>query len=256
VLWHVEGTDLHLMGSIHLLEQTRHGLFPEAEQVYQKAQRVTFEHDMVTPPDMTLLKNVTGVLLSTQVPQPVFARAAREWANLGLDPTRMEQLQPWAVAMAIVAIGAAKRGINKSYGVDQVLWGRTDQDGKARTTLEMAADALAIFALSPIQEQVSALDYATNPPSAFQNDIDVMIQAWHDHDEGTFERILDHRLQMWPVGFEKLITGRNNAWMPNLVQLASDEIPTLVVVGALHCVGKDGIPKLLEGQGAQLSRVI
>jgi uncharacterized protein YbaP (TraB family) len=62
-------------------------------------------------------------------------------------------------------------------------------------------------------------------------------------------------MRTWPVGFEKLITGRNRAWLPKLVQLAADGIPTLVVVGALHCVGKEGIPKLLEGQGSRLSRV-
>ncbi|MDR3529320.1 MAG: TraB/GumN family protein [Rhodopila sp.] len=256
MLWHVEDTNLHLMGSIHVLGQTRHGLFPEAEQVYKSAQRVTFEHDMGQPPALTLLENVAGAALSTQVPPAVFASAAREWANLGLDPARLEQLQPWAAAFAIVAIGAAKRGIDQAYGVDKVLWVRTDQDGKERTTLEQPADALTIFALSPTREKVSLLNYATNPPSAFQNDMDVMIKAWHDHDAGTFEHILDHRLRMWPVGFEKLITGRNSAWMPDLVRLASDGIPTLVVVGALHCVGKDGIPTLLEGQGVQVSRVI
>jgi len=256
VLWHVVGTNLHLMGSIHVLEQTRHGLFPEAEHIYQTAHRVTFEHDMVTPPNPTLTQNIVGMPLSTQVPPAVFANTAREWANLGLDPARLEQLQPWVAAIAIAFIHAARRGIDEAHGVDKVLWGRTDQDGKTRTTLEKPGDALAIFGLSPAHEKASFLDYATNPPTAFQDDIDVMIEAWHNHDDGTFERILDHRLRMWPVGFEKLVTGRNRAWIPDLVQLAADRIPTLVVIGALHCVGKEGIPKLLEGQGSRLSRVV
>lgn len=94
MLWHVGDTGLSLMGSIHLLGQTRHGLYPEAEQIYQKVQRVTFEHDMVTPPDPVFLENSPGKRLSTQIPPAVFASAAKAWASLGLDPARLEQLQP------------------------------------------------------------------------------------------------------------------------------------------------------------------
>jgi uncharacterized protein len=256
VLWYVEGTNLHFMGSVHALEQTRHELFREAEEIYQKTQRVTFEHDMLTPPNPALIGNIPEKPLSTQVPSTVFARAAKEWANLGLDPARLEQCQPWAAAIGIVAVGAARRGIVEAHGVDKVLWVRAEQVGKTRTTLEKAEDALAVFVTSPDNEQASFLDYATNPPTTFQNDLDVIIKAWHDHDDVAIERILNHRLRMWPVGTEKLTTGRNRAWMPNILQLAADDIPTLVVVGALHCVGENGIPKLLERQGLRPLRVI
>ena len=256
MLWHVEDTNLHLMGSIHVLEQTRHGLFSEAEQIYQKVDRVVFEHDMVTPPDRLFIENIPGKPLSAQVSPAIFANASREWARLGLDPVRLEQLQPWIAAMAIVGIIAARRGIDEAYGVDKVLWGRTEQDGKTRSTLESQDDPLTIFTTLPTDEQAGFLNYATNPPAVFQNDINVMIKAWHGHDDGAIARILDHRLRMWPTGFEELITGRNRVWIPSLLQLAADNVPTLVVVGALHCVGKDGVLRLLERRGLRLSRVI
>jgi uncharacterized protein YbaP (TraB family) len=159
-------------------------------------------------------------------------------------------------AMAIGLLGAAKRGIDMAHGVDKALWGRAERDGKVRITLESQADLFTIIRTMPADETASFLDYATNPSIALQNDIDVMIKAWHDHDDGTMERILDHRLRMWPVGFKKLITGRNQAWMPSIARLAADGISTLVVVGALHCVGENGNPRLLEGRGSQLSRIV
>lgn len=205
---------------------------------------MTFEHDMVTAPDPAFLENGMGKRLSTQVPTEVFANASRAWANLGLNPARLEQLQPWVAAMAIVITGAATRGIQETHWVDNVLWGRAEQDGKTRTTLEKPDEALAIFSRLSAYEASSFLNYSTNPVTAFQNDLDVMMKAWHEHDEVTMERILDHRLRMWPAGFAQLITGRNRAWMPTLLQLAADNVPTLVVVGALHCVGMDGLPRL------------
>ena len=131
--------------------------------------------------------------------------------NLGLEPARLEQLQPWVAAMAIVVGGAAKRGIDVAHGVDKVLWDRTEHDGKTRTTLEKPEDALTAFIMSSDHEKTSFLDYPVNPPTTFQNDVEVMIKAWHDHDDGAIRRILDHRLRTWPIGFEKLIPSRNQA---------------------------------------------
>ncbi len=158
--------------------------------------------------------------------------------------------------MTIALTAAAKRGIDVAHGVDKVLWDRTQNDGKTRTTLEKPEDALAGFSMSPDHEKASFLDYAVNPPTAFQNDLDIMIKAWHDHDDGAISRILEHRHRMWPVGFEKLITGRNQAWIASITQLAADKTPTLVVVGALHCVGETGLLKLLEVRGLHPLRVI
>jgi uncharacterized protein len=157
--------------------------------------------------------------------------------------------------MAIGGRLAAQRGITESYGVDKLLWIRTEQDGKTRTTLELPAEALSTFSRAPPHEQASFLDYATNPASNFQEDIDVMVTAWHRHDESAFDRIRAHRFRMWPQCFAMAITGRNHAWVPSLLQLVADQVPTLVVVGVLHCVGEEGLPNLLMKAGKRLSRV-
>ncbi len=137
MFWHVENTKLYVLGSIHVLEQNRGGLFREAEQVYQEAERVVFEHDMIAPPDPIFIENPTGVTLSSQVPFSVFGAASREWSALGLPHARLEQLQPWTAAMSTAMTIANKRGLVVDAGVDKVLWNRADQDGKTKTTLEM-----------------------------------------------------------------------------------------------------------------------
>jgi uncharacterized protein len=190
------------------------------------------------------------------VPTVVFGNAAREWTNVDLAPERLEQLQPWIAAMVIGSRLAAQRGIIESHGADKVLWDRTEKDGKTRTTLESLSEALSIFSKAPPHEQASFLDYATNPVSNFQDDIDVIVGAWHQRDASAFDRIRAHRLRMWPECFGKALMGRNLAWMPCLFRLAADKVPTLVVVGALHCVGEEGLPNLLTKAGMRLSRVV
>jgi uncharacterized protein YbaP (TraB family) len=256
MLWKAADANLSLLGSVHVLDQRARALFPEAERTYAMAQRVAFEHDLMAAPDLSLIENAPGNPLSRQVPTVVFGNAAKEWVNVDLEPERLEQLQPWFAALVIGSRAAARRGIMESHGVDMMLWDRTEQDGKTRTTLEPLEQALSAFSKSPAHEQASFLDYATNPISNLQDDIDAMVNAWHRHDASAIVRIRAHRLRMWPECYGGAILGRNLAWMPLLLDLAADAVPTLVVVGALHCVGEQGLPNLLANAGLRFSRVV
>ncbi|MGA2364772.1 MAG: TraB/GumN family protein [Steroidobacteraceae bacterium] len=49
-----------------------------------------------------------------------------------------------------------------------------------------------------------------------------------------------------------LTTDRNRAWLPVITGLLHEDQDYLVIVGALHLVGKDGIIQLLQQQGFQV----
>ena len=246
MLWAVEGGNLHLMASIHISDQSRSALYPEAEQAYRDAERVTFEHDMVTPPSSATFENPPGQLLSQIVPSTVFANADNEWTMLGLPVQRLEQLQPWMAAMSIVVQRAMKRGFQLDYGVDKPLWLRTAAEGKARDILESADAALASFGSGPVAEQTLWLDFVTKPNSVADADFSEMMDAWHNHDDVTMERLLAERIAIMPIAFENAVANRNHLWMPALLNQVADPRRTLVVVGALHCVGEEGPPTLLK----------
>jgi uncharacterized protein YbaP (TraB family) len=46
-----------------------------------------------------------------------------------------------------------------------------------------------------------------------------------------------------------LTTDRNRRWLPKIVALLGDDQDYLVIVGALHLVGSDGLVELLRRQG-------
>jgi hypothetical protein len=46
-----------------------------------------------------------------------------------------------------------------------------------------------------------------------------------------------------------LTTDRNRRWLPRIVQLLNGDDNYLVVVGALHLIGHDGMVELLQRQG-------
>ncbi len=256
MLWAVKGANLYLLASIHLSDQARSVLYLEAEQAYRAAERVTFEHDMTQPPNISLMENQSGTLLSQQVPGGVFANAAAEWAKLSLDPARLEQLRPWAAAISSVAIRAMKRGLQEAYGVDKPLWQRAAQDGKTHEILELPDDAILSLGSGPLSEQTTWLDYVTSSPGVADKELDDLIDAWHRHDDAALEILFIHRLALLPITFGNALTRRNHLWMPALLKQAAEPTPTLVVVGALHCVGNEGVPNLLKNAGCPLYRMI
>ena len=255
MLWAAEGANVHLLASIHLSNKARSALYPEAERVYHLVERVTFEHNLTQPPNLLLMENQPGTLLSQQIPASVFANAVIEWTKLGLGAARLEQLQPWAASILSVLIRATKRGLQEAYGVDKPLWQRAIQDGKAIETLELPDDAIVSLGSGPLSEQTTWLDYVTSSPGMADKELDDLIDAWHRHDDAALKILLANRLALLPVTFGNAVTRRNQLWMPALLKQFAETIPTLIVVGAFHCVGDEGLPSLLQTAGIHLSRV-
>ena len=53
----------------------------------------------------------------------------------------------------------------------------------------------------------------------------------------------------FPGVYESLVVQRNKAWADNISDLLQEEDDYLVIVGALHLVGKDSVISLLARRG-------
>ncbi len=255
MLWANKAGNFHLLASIHLCDQARKTLYQEADAAYRAATRITFEHDLMVLPSLVAMDNAAGTLLSQQLPSAVFANAAAEWARLGLDPGRLEQLRPWAAALCIAIVRAMQRGLRDEFGVDKPLQKRAVQDGKAIALLEGSDEAVASLASGPLSEQLAWLEHVAGSPRLADGEMDDLIDSWHRCDGARLEALLANLLSRLPVTYGNAITRRNHLWLPALLEQGADSTRTLAVVGAFHCVGVESIPTLLEGAGMPLSRV-
>ena len=79
-----------------------------------------------------------------------------------------------------------------------------------------------------------------------------MITAWRNGDTKSLEQLLSESYAQYPELFRVLTTDRNRAWLPVITGLLHEDQDYLVIVGALHLVGKDGIIQLLQQQGFQV----
>jgi uncharacterized protein YbaP (TraB family) len=82
-----------------------------------------------------------------------------------------------------------------------------------------------------------------------------MIESWRTGDAAAVERIVLKDLQQEPVLYKRLLVERNNNWMPKLDALFARKGRALVVVGAAHLVGPDGLLTMFRAKGYKVEQL-
>ena len=76
-----------------------------------------------------------------------------------------------------------------------------------------------------------------------------LVEAWRTGDSPTVEKIVLADLKAEPVLYQRLLVERNRNWMPKIEALFARPTHALVVVGAAHLVGPDGLLAALKAKG-------
>ncbi|EHP40830.1 hypothetical protein OR16_23033 [Cupriavidus basilensis OR16] len=252
MLWQIRGTEVYLLGAIHVLDAPLSALVPAAERAYRASARVVFEVALDQPPDFGPAYFPEGDGLSQHLHPATFEQVRALWLDFGLPGPELERLRPVFAAMHLQFAVAARHGILAQHGVDRFLWGRTAADGRATDALEDGAEALRMLQCVPLAEQVSMLAFFAEQPELAAAEPADMVRWWRQGQAGPFATLLAQRRGQWPDTLAVLVDARNRLWVPKIRALIADRVPTLIVAGALHMVGDAGLPALLGAAGFDL----
>ena len=61
-------------------------------------------------------------------------------------------------------------------------------------------------------------------------------------------------MEKFPDLYRTLTTDRNRKWLPRIETMLHEKQDYLIIVGALHLIGKDGVVALLERQGYKVQQ--
>jgi uncharacterized protein YbaP (TraB family) len=76
------------------------------------------------------------------------------------------------------------------------------------------------------------------------------LAAWRTGDNEKLTQLLAVEYKGFPELYHSLVTERNQNWLPKIEALLTDsDKDYMVVVGALHLVGKNGLVQLLSQRG-------
>jgi uncharacterized protein YbaP (TraB family) len=256
--WQLRGAagTVYIAGSMHLLRAGDSRLPRTYEAAYREAERLVMEID-VDDLDPAAAAAFTaghatyppGPGLRAALGERRWQRARSEFARVGLQIESFDRLEPWAASLVYSVAGMARLGFEPELGVEEQLKTRAAADGKDITGLETLEFQLGLFdALSPA-DQARLLDLTIDDADGSAREIDRLTAAWSGGDVAALSRLLLREYRRFPTLYEALVYRRNRDWVPQVEALLQRDGDSLVVVGAMHLVGRDSLIELLRRRG-------
>ena len=267
LLWKVSDADnsIYLLGSFHLLKRDDYPLSKDIDNAFAAADKLVFE---VPPAEMQDPATAQKALaragygdartLSQVLPAGVRDRFNVLLQKQGGSIAQFDPFEPWFVNLTLVVGLSQSMGFRGEDGLDQHLMRRAAEANKPTSGLETVDAQLQALDNTPMKEQIASLREFVDDPDAMPGMLDELHRAWRQGDIAKLEALTrGEMLANTPETYRLLNVVRNEAWLPKLRKLldGSKSEDTLVVVGAMHLLGKDGVVERLRGTGYRVERV-
>lgn len=250
-----------LLGSVHMLQPADLPLPGEVQAAYARAGRVVLE---LAPQDLSP-EAAQAALQRIGVTAP--GRSSREllgeedWRRAegmaetaGVRAEAVAPLEPWFAALVIYTGKLAGAGFDAALGVDRQVIEWSLRDGLPASGLETLEEQLMLFKGLDDEMQREILLKTLEESGTLPAETAALIAAWREGDIGALAATLEQDFQHHAMLRDRLVGDRNRRWLPEVAALLDEPGTSLVVVGALHLVGPEGLPALLEEAGFGVRR--
>lgn len=262
-LWRVskEGKQLFLGGTVHLLAKEDLP-FPVAfDQAYERADTVVFETDMAALSDpqiqmrlISLLSYQDGRLLNQLISPGLYAALNSYLTERNMMPNMFIAMKPAGVILTMLAIEFKRLGISQA-GADSFYYQQAIADGKAVLALESIDTHLRFISHMGEGNEEQFLRQTLDDMKETEMMMKAIVQHWKRGDVHGLEQdvIQDMKLN-YPHMYQSLLVERNQQWLPQIKRMLDDDDVELILVGAGHLIGADGILKTLVDQGYRIEQ--
>ena len=190
-----------------------------------------------------------GQTLDGQLSAAGRARLRRIAPGLGLTARQLQPLRPWMAEVTLTVALAQRAGATSGGGVEQTLT-RDPNVTARRRAFETVEQQVALFADAPAKEQAAALEQTMREIEEDPRSYERLAKAWAASDLAALQaEALDPMRKQSPALFKRLVSDRNRAWTGMIVERLKGSGRTVVVVGAGHLIGRDGLPQRLRALG-------
>lgn len=257
-LWRVSknGTELFIGGTVHVLGKRDYPLPQEFSQAYAKSQMLVLETDLnsMKKPEMQSrflqkLMYDKGQSLKNHL-KPATYKALEQYLNrLNIPVTTMQQFKPTMVMLTLMMAELQRLDLAES-GVDEFFNQKALAEGKPLGQLESVEKQLEVLVnMGEGHEDeviLSTLDDLKNLPGMMKD----LKSAWRSGNLAQMEVLgIEPMRKDYPAIYQMLLVERNLNWLPQIEAFLTTPETELILVGAAHLAGKEGLLAQLRQHG-------
>ena len=266
LLWKVSDADnaVYLLGSFHLLRREDYPLSADVDAAFADAEGLVFElaPEEANAPDLparmaqAAMRTRAGTLERDLGPA-LWGKLQGYAAAHQLPLAQLAAFDPWFIGLTIALMEMGKQGLDTALGLDRHFMEGAARAGKPTAGLERGDEQIAVLAGMSLDEQRQMLADALQQAEEGQDRYRDLHAAWRAGDaERMWREMAAEMKRDYPALYRRINVQRNDAWLPKIEQrLARKDDDTLVVVGALHLLGEDGVVEKLRAKGYTVERI-
>lgn len=151
--------------------------------------------------------------------------------------------------LTVVGLKLQAMGFDPGQGIDRYFFRKAKKERKETHGFETLEYQLGLFDGLPERVQEALLLQSLGDAELTEAAVDAVVKAWASGDLKRLDALLLQGMRDHPELYRALIVDRNLAWLPKIESYLAHHENYLVVVGAAHLAGRDGLIEMLKAKG-------
>jgi hypothetical protein len=254
--------NVYLAGSFHMLRASDYPLPAEFFTAYKDSRKIIFE---VPPGEMERPEHIgkflsaaiydDGTTLKGHITSAAYAKAESFCRERNYPMAQYQFFKPTFFVMTLTVLEMSKIGADPKKGVDYFFKDKAVQDGKAAGSLETVDQQISILTSANASAGSDQILQAIDELAQIEVMLGEHLAAWRNGDEAKMEELYIKELKRYPKLYQTLIVDRNNKWVRDIEGYLNGPGNTMVVAGAAHLVGDNGVVNLLRKRGYKVVKL-
>lgn len=263
-IWQVKGqhNSVYLIGSVHVLSQEQYPLPHVFDRVYERSNVVAFEVrlDSLNDAQTQIFLSRYGVFnndstLQMALGDSVYAMAHKACTKMGLHIMMFKKMRPWLFSLSLMQFKLRQMHFEPGLGIEQYFFRKAKNDKKSILGVETVNFQLNLLRQFSNLEQKQLVLQTIDELQNFEEEMHQLVMAWQQGNAVQLDSLLNASFSEFPQIYDKLVVQRNQNWFRKIEKFLQQEKPYLIIVGAGHLVGEQGLVRMLQKAGYSVKQL-
>lgn len=263
-IWRIqtENNRVYLLGSIHLLKKEDYPLPDVLERAFEDSGKLVVEVNLNEIEDPTTQQVILSKGLNPEkrslrqiLSSETYELARKQAQAMGLEIGEFDLFKPWLLALTLTTLEMQRLGFDPRYGIDKYFFDKAKKANKEVLNLETAEYQIDRFNGMSAKMQETFLLQTLKEIGTIGKEFAEIVEAWKAGDTKALEATLLESFREFPGAYQQLVLERNSNWLPQIESFLKQTENYVIVVGAGHLVGKDGLIALLKTKGYSVEQL-